>query len=106
MKISVLGDATTVTGFRLAGIRDAYEVSAPKEAVGLLRELVGDKEMGLVIVTERIADEIRAEMEGITEGRITPLIVEIPDREGPMAKKVDPIKELIKRAVGVEIKFG
>lgn len=106
MKISVLGDTTTVTGFRLAGIRDAYEISSPKEAASLLRELVGDKEMGLVIVTERIADEIRAEMDRITEGRITPLIVEIPDREGPMVKKVDPIKELVKRAVGVEVKFG
>jgi vacuolar-type H+-ATPase subunit F/Vma7 len=31
--------------------------------------------------------------------------VEIPDKSGPIEKKVDPIKELIRKAVGVEIKF-
>jgi V/A-type H+-transporting ATPase subunit F len=105
MKISVVGDFDTITGFRLAGIKDAYEVEEPAEAVETLKKLVKDEEIGLVIITERLADEIRKETEAIFEGRITPLMVEIPDKGGPIEKKVDPIKELIRRAVGVEIKF-
>jgi V/A-type H+-transporting ATPase subunit F len=105
MRISVIGDFDTIVGFRLAGIKDAHEVVEPKDAVPILKELVKDKNVGLIIITEKIADEIRSETKSIFECRTMPLLVEIPDKGGPIEKKVDPIKELIKRAVGVEIKF-
>ncbi len=108
MKICVVGDFDTITGFRLAGIKDTYEVEEPQSAVKVIKELFQnkDKEIGLIIITERIADDIRAELKEISEGKVIPLIVEIPDKKGPIEKKVDPIKELVKRAVGLEIKFG
>jgi V/A-type H+-transporting ATPase subunit F len=105
MRISVIGDFDTIVGFRLAGIKDAHEVEDPKEAVEILRELIRDEDVGLIIITERLADEIRSETKKMFEGRVTPLLVEIPDKSGPIEKKVDPIKELIRKAVGVEIKF-
>lgn len=106
MKLSVIGDFDTVTGFRLAGIKDAYEVEEPAEAVDLLKDIIKNEEIGIIIITEKIADSIRDETKELFEGRITPLMVEIPDKNGPIEKKKDPIKELIRRAVGVEVKFG
>lgn len=106
MKIGVIGDFETVTGFRLAGIKDAYEVEELSEAVDLLKGIVKNEEIGLIIITEKIADDIRDEIKELFEKRITPLLVEIPDKNGPIEKKRDPIKELIRRAVGVEVKFG
>ncbi|MFH1774884.1 MAG: V-type ATP synthase subunit F [Methanobacteriota archaeon] len=106
MKISAVGDSTTVTGFRLAGIKDAYEVEEPSKAISTLKELLKDENVGLIIISEKIADKIREDIERLTEGRFTPIVVEIPDKRGPIEKKVDPIKELVKRAVGVEIKLG
>jgi V/A-type H+-transporting ATPase subunit F len=105
MKIGVIGDSTTVLGFKLAGVKDAIETQDPTKAVEALRRLFKNQEMGLIIITERLADKLRDEIDKLTEGVVTPLIVEIPDKSGTIEKKVDPIKELVRRAVGVEIKF-
>ncbi len=104
MEIGVVGDFSTVTGFRLAGVRETYEVNEPKDAVEALKELI-KKGVGLIIITERLADQIRDSIAALIEGKDLPLIVEIPDREGPDEDRVDPIKSLIKKAVGVDIKF-
>ncbi len=106
MKISVIGDEDTTMGFRLAGIRDAHFVRDSREAGELLRKLAKEEGMGMIILTERYADALRAEIKALSEGKIVPIFVEIPDKKGPIAKKVDPIKELVRRAVGVEIKVG
>ncbi len=104
MRIGAIGDFATVTGFRLAGIKDAYEVEEPKGAVEVLKKLMKE-DIGVVIITERLADQIRDETAVLIEGKIFPLIVEIPDKHGPIEGKVDPIRALIKKAVGVDIKF-
>ncbi len=106
MRISLVGDKDTVVGFQLAGIKDSHAVETPEEARAALLEIAKDKDAGLIIITERLADKLRSEIAAITEGKVTPLVVEIPDKSGPIEKRVDPIKELIRRAVGVEVKFG
>jgi V/A-type H+-transporting ATPase subunit F len=104
MKIGVVGDFDTVAGFRLAGVREAYEVEKPGEAVESLKKLMKE-DVGLIIITERLAEQIRDETAALTEGKALPLIVEIPDKQGSIEGKVDPIMALIKKAVGVDIKF-
>lgn len=104
MKISVVGDFNTVTGFRLAGIKEAYEVEEPKKAVETLKELL-KKDIGLIIITERLYDPIREETSELFEGKTLPVIVEIPDKQGPIEGKTDPIKAIIRKAVGVDINF-
>lgn len=104
MKIGVVGDSDTVTGFRLAGIGEAHEVKEPREVVKTLKKLMKE-DVGLIIITERLADQVRDETSMLMEGKTFPLIVEIPDKRGPIEGKVDPIMALIKKAVGVDIKF-
>ncbi len=106
MKISLIGDKDTAIGFQLAGVKDAHIVEDPDEARTALRNLAKDEDTGLIIMTERLADKVREDITAITEGKVTPIVVEVPDKGGPIEKKVDPIKELVKRAVGIEIKFG
>ncbi len=105
MKISVIADHTTVTGFRLAGVKDCHEVQKPEEAKEVLKALSKEEDMGMIILTETIADKLRDEIEAMTEGRVTPLVVEIPDSKGPMPGKEDNIRRLVKKAVGIEIKY-
>ncbi len=105
MRISVIADFDTVVGFRLAGVKQGYVVESPEEALQRLREVVREEDVGLVIITERLMDKIRSEAEKLLEKRSFPLLVEIPDKAGPIEKKVDPMKELVRRAVGVEIKI-
>ncbi|WP_456475802.1 V-type ATP synthase subunit F [Candidatus Pyrohabitans sp.] len=105
MKVSVIADYDTVVGFRLAGVREGYPVDSPEEALERLREIVKKDEVGLVIVTERLVDKIRGDVDRLLEKRNFPLLVEIPDKKGAIEKKVDPLKELVRRAVGVDIKI-
>jgi V/A-type H+-transporting ATPase subunit F len=104
MRVSVIGDFDTVTGFKLAGVQDANEIKEPSEAVPLLKKKIKDEDVGVIIITERIAEEIRDDIRPFTEDLVMPIIVEIPDKKGPLEMKVDPIKEMVRRAVGVDIK--
>jgi vacuolar-type H+-ATPase subunit F/Vma7 len=45
---------------------------------------VGDPGVGLVLITERVAREIRAEVDAVRQEGRPPLILEIPDLKGPL----------------------
>lgn len=104
MKVSVVGDYDTVTGFRLAGVKEAFPVDGPEQALEEIKGLVRREDIAIIITTERIMEKVRDDVSAMLEGKSFPLVVEVPDKEGKIEKKVDPIKELIRRAVGVEIK--
>lgn len=100
MKVAVVGDTDTVMGFSLAGIKNKKIVdeSNVKNEMG---EFIKRDDIGLIIITERLADHIRNEIDEWRE-KLYPIIVEIPDKKGSIDRK-DPIITLIKRTVGVDI---
>ncbi len=111
--IAVIGDRETAIGFRLAGVQAVYEVSQNEEekeneTLNLLNKLVSEDGVVLIIINERLAAEtrVRNKIQAINENKrgVTPIIVEIPDKRGPMEQKVSEIERLIKRAVGVALK--
>ena len=111
--IAVIGDRETAIGFRLAGVRAVYEVSQDEkekenETLNLLDKLVSENGVVLIIINERLAAEtrVRNKIRAINENKrgVTPIIVEIPDKRGPMEQKVSEIERLIKQAVGVALK--
>jgi len=111
--IAVIGDRETAIGFRLAGVQAVYEVSQDEkekenETLNLLDKLVSEDGVVLIIINERLAAEtrVRDKIRAINENKrgVTPIIVEIPDKRGPMEQKVSEIERLIKRAVGVALK--
>ncbi len=101
-KIAIIGDADTVVGFRLAGILKA---SVPSDSAAARRALIGysqDPDVSLVIITERLAEQIRDAIEEITT-KPYPVIVEIPDKRGRLEERENPLRRLVKRAIGVEL---
>ena len=111
--IAVIGDRETAIGFRLAGVQAVYEVSQNEEekeneTLNLLNKLVSEDGVVLIIINERLAAEtrVRNKIQAINENKrgVTPIIVEIPDKRGPMEQKVSEIERLIKQAVGVALK--
>jgi V/A-type H+-transporting ATPase subunit F len=50
----------------------------------LLAQGLADPEVGLVLITERVAQEIRGEVDAIRREGRPPLILEIPDLQGPL----------------------
>ncbi|MDY6865337.1 MAG: V-type ATP synthase subunit F [Halobacteriota archaeon] len=106
MYISVIGDADTVTGFRMCGITHAKEISEGEDAAPVLKELTKDDEAAIIIITEKIAESIRSFIDEINLKKkgVVPIIIEIPDKSGKLERELDPLKELIRRAIGIELK--
>jgi len=101
LKFFVIGDEDTVLGFNLVG-SEGLIVHDTGEARRALEEAVEQKDVGIIIITERIAAWIRPEVRAQFYTKTIPLIVEIPDRLGPVEGRVS-IKEVIQTAVGIRM---
>lgn len=101
-KIAIIADQDTVTGFMLGGVKEGYPVEDSKQAGKFLEELVG-KDYSIIITTEKIGDELRDKIDSLTSERALPMIIEIPDKTGSIERETDPLRELIKRVIGVEM---
>jgi V/A-type H+-transporting ATPase subunit F len=101
-KIAIIGDIDTVVGFRLAGILKTFVATDGASARRALIDFSNDPDVSLVILTERLAEQIRETIEELTI-RPYPVIVEIPDKQGSLKEKESPLQRLVKRAIGVEL---
>jgi V/A-type H+-transporting ATPase subunit F len=102
MEIVVMGEQHTLTAFRLAGLCRVYEAECGRDK---LRELLKDDSVGVLILTERFADEHRKIISEYQASKHrAPIIVEVPDVKGPVEQSVDPVHELVRRAIGANIK--
>jgi vacuolar-type H+-ATPase subunit F/Vma7 len=105
MKIVSLTNAQVAMGLRLGGLKECYVIENPEQAGEKLLELSQDDDTGILIVDDDIArmhhkliDDIRASK------RTFPIIVEIQTVARKEAVEgIDPLKDLIKRAIGVDI---
>ncbi len=107
--VAVIGDPDTAAGFRLAGVKDVYEYGPEEgEAVTRVLDKLSKEEVAIILINERFAVETRTreKIRDINKKKrgITPIILEIPDKKGPMEKELDEIGRLIRRAVGVTVK--
>ena len=101
-KIAVIGDRDTVTGFRLVGVNECATPTTPEETRNFLYHYFRDPTMGLIMITEPLAGEVD---ETIVELSLSPVpvILLIPDRDGTTGAYEAVLKELIRRAVGIDI---
>ncbi len=101
MKYAVIGDEDTVLGFGVVGVLGKAAVNAD-EARSAFTAIIEDKEIGIIIITEHVADMIRSAVDQYTFTAAFPLIVEIPGRRGPKAGRPG-IREMVNAAIGIKI---
>ena len=101
MKYSIIGDEDTVLGFAIVGVAGKVATNA-EEAERAFKALLQDKDTSIIIMTERIADMMRATVDRYLFTESFPLIVEIPDRHGPSPERPG-IRELVNAAIGIKI---
>ncbi|UCF04917.1 MAG: V-type ATP synthase subunit F [bacterium] len=101
MQFYVIADEHTVTGFKLVGL-EGEAVETADEAREALKKAFSSPDIGIVIITEKVASAIEEEMEQFIFGRDFPLIIEIPDRTGPMEERIS-IRQMVRSAVGVSV---
>ncbi len=101
MKYAVIGDEDTVLGFGIVGVLGMVATNA-NEARHAFSEILEDKEVAIIIITERVADMIRSIVDKYLFTVSFPLIVEVPDRKGVQPGRPG-IKEMVNAAIGVKV---
>ncbi|MHA2602442.1 MAG: V-type ATP synthase subunit F [Candidatus Thorarchaeota archaeon SMTZ1-83] len=101
-KIVVIGDRDTVTGFQMVGANECAIPTTPEETRNALTRYFRDPDTGLIVITEPLAKPIGTTLMELSEAPV-PVILLIPDRRGSTGAYEDVLRELIRRAVGIEI---
>ncbi len=101
MRYFVIADNTdTHVGLRLAGIEGVIARSR-EEGLAAIDEALADPTIGILLITEALAEQCADRLDSLKLGGRTPLIVEIPDRHG--TRKKDAIGRYIREAIGVKL---
>ncbi|HDD57566.1 MAG: hypothetical protein J7K13_01690 [Thermoplasmata archaeon] len=102
MKIAAICDEDTAVGLKLAGVHEVYVPE--NNARELFKEVIARDDVGVLFVSENIADILSRDIkEYLLQQKGFPIVVEIPSKEKEKAEHIDHISLLIKRAVGVDI---
>ena len=101
MKFFLIGDGTTVLGYSLIGIRGVV-VNDKQEAADALKEATQDPDVGIVLITQRIASEIQSLVDEAKMKIATPIVLEIPDRHGPVEDRESAL-DIVRRLVGIKV---
>lgn len=91
----------TYTGMRLAGV-DGVVVHEREEVKQALEEVLRDRTVGIVLLTEKLGREFPELIDEFRLARKMPLLVEIPDRHGTGRRK-DFITAYITEAIGLKL---
>lgn len=102
MKMYLISDnVDTYTGMRLAGV-EGIVVHEQKELHKALQNVLQDKTIGIVLLTEKFGLEFPDIINEFRLERKMPLLVEIPDRHGTGRNK-DFITSYITEAIGLKL---
>jgi V/A-type H+-transporting ATPase subunit F len=101
VKFYCIGDEDTVRGFRLAGV-DGQIVSNDQEAKQALERVVGRRDVGVIMITDAVAADVREQVDEIRLQCEQPLLVEIPGPLGPISGRKS-LRQLVQEAVGIRI---
>ncbi len=101
MKYTIIGDEDAVLGFGMVGVKGSI-ADSPAEAEEAFKSILEDHEVGIVIITERVAELIRPQVDRFIFTNTFPLIVEIPDRKGRITGK-SGIREMVNEAIGIKL---
>ena len=101
MKYAIIGDEDTIIGFGILGVPGKIATNA-EEAQRAFEATLQDKDTGIIIITERVADMIRPIVNKFLFTIGFPLVVEIPDRKGVKPDRPG-IKEMVNAAIGIKL---
>jgi len=102
MKFHLISDnVDTLTGMRLAGIVGIV-VHEKQEVLEALENAASDPDVGIILITELLAEKVEQELKEIRLDRNKPIVTIIPDRHGER-RPSDYITNYIKESIGLKI---
>lgn len=102
MRMFLISDnVDTYTGMRLAGI-DGVVIHSKKHLKEQLERTFSNKEIGVLLITEKLSREFPDIINEVKLNRRLPLIVEIPDRHGT-GRDPNFIMNYVNEAIGLKL---
>ena len=101
MKVLVIGHPEAVLGFSLAGVSGRVATNAA-EVNQALDDVQASRDVGIVLVTQDVAQLIPARMEHLKLRSTIPLVVEIPAQGGAPEGEAS-LGEIVLRAIGIKL---
>lgn len=100
-EIAVIGSPEFTTGFRLAGVRkfaNVPEDDKPAELDDAVTELLGDEDVGIVVMHDSDLEYLSRGVRKDVETSIEPVLVTLGGGTGSGG-----LREQIKRAIGIDL---
>jgi V/A-type H+-transporting ATPase subunit F len=102
MKVFMLSDNThTLTGMRLSGV-EGVVVHEREDILKELAKVKEKQEIGILLITELLAERVQLELNKMKLSQKLPIIVEIPDRHGTR-RPADFLTRYIRESIGLKI---
>ncbi|MCK5759300.1 MAG: V-type ATP synthase subunit F [Clostridiales bacterium] len=102
MRFYLISDnVDTQKGMRLAGI-EGVVVHGYDDVMRELDACMADNTLGIVLITEKLAEIVSVRLDGFRRDGHLPLVVIIPDRHGTQ-RSPDSITKYVRDAIGVKI---
>jgi len=101
MKVLVIGHPEAVLGFSLAGVSGRVAGTAD-EVNQALDDAQASKDVGIVLVTQDVAQLIPARMEYLKLRSTVPLVVEIPAHSAASEEQAS-LGDIVLRAIGIKL---
>ena len=102
MKMYLISDnRDTYTGMRLAGVEGVI-VHERQELKQSLERVFQDKEVGIVLLTEKFGREFPDLINDVKLNRRLPLLIGIPDRHGT-GRNANFITDYVSEAIGLKL---
>jgi V/A-type H+-transporting ATPase subunit F len=101
MKFFLVGDKETVLGFSLAGV-EAVAVESQAGVFESLRRASHRSDIKIILITEKCGQQVRPFLEAMLLRKGGPLILEIPDRHGPLPGRRS-LEDVVLAALGMKM---
>ena len=102
MKMFLISDnVDSQTGLRLAGI-EGVVCHSKDELKQAFDDVLDDKEIGIILITEKLENQFPDIIDDIKLKRTQPLLVTIPDRHGT-GRRSDFITAYVNEAIGLKL---
>lgn len=101
-KIAVVGDKESILGFSAIGM-DMYPAYEEEDIKKVIPQLI-EENYAIIYITENVSIKAQKYLTKIQTNRI-PAIITIPSNTGSMQWGEKRIKDMVQKAVGIEINF-
>ncbi len=103
-RIAVIGDNDSIIGFKALGLT-TFPVVGRDDALEALKRVYCDPEYAIILITENMGEHIMDEVKDLSKGAL-PAIIFIPGNQGSLGIGMMKLKDIVEKAVGVDILFG